>query len=88
MTEAVMTDEAPADELPITRRKAAEFLAAKGLPISYSTLMKLCSPAINEGPPSCGRWGRDTMYKPSDVLAWARKRMSQRSGDGSGNNPG
>src|SRR5215831_5606517 len=72
-------DNAP-DERPLTRREAAEFLTAQGFRTSTSTLAKLCSPAIGAGPPSCGRWGRDCLYLPSVLLAWARKRMQSGGG--------
>jgi hypothetical protein len=62
-------------ERPLTRREAAEFLTSHGFRISYATLAKLCSPAISEGPVSCGRWGRDSLYVPSDLLAWAQNRL-------------
>jgi hypothetical protein len=71
-----MPKAAPADENPLTRREAAEFLTTRGYRISASTLAKMCSPAINTGPASCGRWGRDSMYMPSALLVWARQRMS------------
>lgn len=79
--EGVAATAAPpaANELPMTRREAAAFLTSKGYRISYSHLGRLCSPAIAEGPESCGTWGRDAMYLPSALLAWAQKRMSPRS---------
>jgi hypothetical protein len=64
-----------ADERPLTRREAAQFLTSRGFKISYATLAKLCSPAISEGPQSCGRWGRDSLYMPSGLLAWAQNRL-------------
>ena len=81
-----LTHEAPgaietaADENPLTRREAAEFLTSKGFRTSHSTLTKMCSPAINTGPESCGRWGRNTMYLPPVLLAWAKARMSPGNG--------
>jgi len=77
---AMLDSLSPAGENPLTRREAAEFLTANGFRISASTLAKMCSPAINTGPASCGRWGRDSMYLPSALLAWARKRMSPGGG--------
>lgn len=64
------------DGIPLTRREAAEYLTGRGYRISYSTLTKLCSPAIDKGPKSCGIFGRDAMYLPSVLLAWAEHRMS------------
>jgi hypothetical protein len=71
---------ASTDETPLTRREAAEFLTSRGFRISLSTMTKMCSPAIATGPESCGKWGRDVMYLPSVLLAWARERMSPGSG--------
>lgn len=71
-----------AEETPLTRREAAEFLTSKGFKISHATLSKLCSPAIAEGPKSCGKFGRDSMYYPSVLLAWAKARMSSGSRNG------
>jgi hypothetical protein len=76
MREATGPAENRADEIPLTRREAAAFLTSKGFRMSHSTLTKLCSPAIGEGPESCGKFGRDRMYYPSVLLDWARKRMS------------
>jgi hypothetical protein len=63
------------EERPVTRKAAAEFLTAQGYPISSSTLTKMCAPADNTGPRSIGRWGRYTMYLPSELLRWARARL-------------
>ncbi len=67
---------AAADDRLLTRSEAAAFLRSHGYRISYSTLTKICSPAINTGPPSVGKFGRDNLYQPSVLLAWARTRMS------------
>jgi hypothetical protein len=72
------------DERPLTRGEAAAFLTSQGYRMSYSTLTKLCSPAINTGPESIGQWGRDAMYLPSVLLAWARSRMKTRTSAGRG----
>jgi hypothetical protein len=74
--EASAAIDAGAEEKPLTRREAAEFLTSKGFRISHATLSKLCSPAIDTGPKSCGKFGRDSMYRPSVLLAWAKNRMS------------
>jgi hypothetical protein len=63
------------DETLLTRRQLAPFLTQKGYPISYSTLQKYCSPAINTGPPVEGYWGRRPLHKGSKSLEWARKRF-------------
>jgi hypothetical protein len=57
------------DELP------AFLLQEMGLRLSKPTLHKLTSPGINTGPPSAGFWGKRQVFKPSDVLEWARARV-------------
>jgi hypothetical protein len=59
----------------LTRHALAPWLTERGFPISYSTLTKYCSPAINCGPPTEGYWGRVPVYLPSRALAWARSRL-------------
>jgi hypothetical protein len=59
----------------LMRRQLAEFLTQAGFPLSYSTLEKYCSPAINTGPPIDGYWGRCPMYRPDLALAWAQARL-------------
>ncbi len=73
----LMQTKAPtaSDERPLTRIEAAAFLTSRGFRISYSTLTKMCSPAIGTGPEFLGQWGRDAMYMPSALLAWARSRV-------------
>jgi hypothetical protein len=45
----------PFEETPLPRREAVEFRTARGFRTSHSTLTKMCSPAINTGPVSCGK---------------------------------
>jgi hypothetical protein len=59
----------------LTRKQLAEFLAGHGIPTSYSTLEKLCAPAINRGPPVAAWWGRRPLYDPAEALAWAESRL-------------
>jgi hypothetical protein len=63
------------DDILLTRRQLADFLTKAGFPISFSTLQKYCSPAINTGPPVAGYWGRLPMHNPQAALAWARSRL-------------
>jgi hypothetical protein len=53
----------------------AAFLTEQGYPLSKSTVSKICSPAINTGPPAEGLWGRLPKFSPDRVLDWARARM-------------
>jgi hypothetical protein len=59
----------------LTRAQLAEFLTARGYPISRSTLAKLCAPARGEGPPAIGFWSNRALYDPARALAWARNRF-------------
>jgi hypothetical protein len=70
-----IVDGKPAAEKLLARRALAEWLTEQGYPISYSTITKYCSPAINIGPPVEGYWGRLPMHSPSRALEWARSRM-------------
>jgi hypothetical protein len=58
-----------------TRRQLAEFLTARGFPISKSTLDKLAMPSRGEGPPPVGFWGNRALYDPKKALAWAKGRF-------------
>jgi len=58
----------------LTRPQLAEFLSERGFPISYSTLTKYCSPAINIGPPVEAYWGPRPMHSPVRALEWAKAR--------------
>ena len=59
----------------MTRRQLAEFLTARGFPISKSTLDKLSMPSRDEGPPPVGFWANRAFYDPSKALAWAKDRF-------------
>jgi hypothetical protein len=59
----------------LTRPQLAEFLSECGFPISYSTLTKYCSPAINMGPPVEAYWGPRPMHSPARALEWAKTRL-------------
>jgi hypothetical protein len=57
------------DDLP------AFLLEQMGLRLSLPTLHKMTSPGIANGPPSVGFWGKRQVFKPSEVLEWARGRV-------------
>lgn len=58
----------------LTRRELAPFLSQKGFKTSIHKLNRLCSPAINEGPPVAGRWGAADLYHPEAAVQWAEAR--------------
>jgi len=70
-----LIDGKPIEEKLLPRRALAEWLTEQGFPISYSTITKYCSPAINCGPPTEAYWGRLPMHRPSRALDWARARL-------------
>jgi hypothetical protein len=59
----------------ITRQEIPSFLKEHGYPVSISTLDKLTAPARGEGPKPAGIWGNRHLYRPRDVLAWAKNRF-------------
>jgi hypothetical protein len=64
-------------EVYLTLHDIPMFLREKtGIKISYSTLSKWCSPAINKGPQPFGYWGPRPYFSPNDVLSWAAARMT------------
>jgi hypothetical protein len=69
-------DENTQEKLIAGHRLLADFLTNElGCKTSTSTVTKICSPAINEGPPVEGYWGRSPLFLPSRVRQWARSRM-------------
>jgi hypothetical protein len=59
----------------LTRQQAALYLTASGFPTSEQLLAMLGMAAHRTtGPPIAGVWGRRVMYRPADLLAWARAR--------------
>jgi len=73
---------APAEGLPLmTRQQLVPFLNAHGIPISESTLSKLCSPAINRGPPIDSFWGKRPLHAPQPALEWAKSLLRDRPSD-------
>jgi hypothetical protein len=63
----------------LTRAQLAEFLTARGFPISRSTLDKMAMPSRSEGPPAVGLWGNRLLYDPERALAWAKRRFVEPS---------
>jgi hypothetical protein len=57
------------DDLP------AFLLEQTGLRLAIPTLHKMTSPGIGLGPPSAGHWGKRQVFRPSEVLEWARARV-------------
>ena len=53
----------------------SEFLTGEGFPIAESTVAKLCSPAIAQGPALEGYWQNQRTFDPGVVLAWAKSRI-------------
>ena len=72
MNSILSVDGKPLDKILLTRKQLAPWLTERGYKISYSTLSKICSPAINSGPPTECYWGRQPMHRPSRALDWAR----------------
>jgi hypothetical protein len=64
------------DDEPVITGYAAltEFMNKHGFRTSRSTLTKICSPAVNSGPPVEGYYGKFPMFRPSRTLQWARNR--------------
>jgi hypothetical protein len=65
----------------LTRQQLGEFLRGHGYPIGNSTLVKLCVPSINEGPPVSAFWGNRPLYDPDAALAWAEARCHPTKGE-------
>jgi hypothetical protein len=71
-----------ADGLPLmTRRQLVPFLNANGIPITWSTLNKLCAPRVGQGPPIAAYWGNKKLYAPQPSLDWARSRLRGQQAD-------
>jgi hypothetical protein len=59
----------------LTRSQLGEHLRLMGYPIGASTLVKICAPAIGQGPPVAAWWGRRPLYDADDGVAWAEGRL-------------
>jgi hypothetical protein len=67
---------AAASKKPLmTRRQIGAHLRANGFPICDGTLMKLCAPALGEGPPVAAWLGNRALHDPDVALEWARSRL-------------
>jgi hypothetical protein len=65
------------DEPFLTLGELAEYIKrVTGIRFGPSTMEKLCSPAINDGPKPACYIGKRPLFKPADVVAWARARLS------------
>jgi len=58
----------------LTRKEAAEYCRARGLPIAPTTLAKFVSEG---GGPPYYRFGRAAVYWPADLDAWITERLGQ-----------
>jgi hypothetical protein len=66
----------PEAEPLMTREQLREYLNNDlGIPVGKSTLVKLCAPAVGEGPPVAAWWNRRPLYSRRDAKAWAEKRL-------------
>jgi hypothetical protein len=61
----------------LLQTEIGEFLRKRGYPYGDSTIAKLCSPAINLGPPIDAYQGKRPLRTPEKVIAWAEGRLRQ-----------
>lgn len=61
----------PTNKHRLTRKQLLVELRDHGIPISESTLEKVCSPAVNQGPPVACYWGSRPLYDLDEALPWA-----------------
>src|ERR1700730_12984841 len=52
-----------------TRNEAIEYLRGRGVPITKSTMSKLC--ALGQGPKARARWSQSLLYLAADLDTWA-----------------
>ncbi len=56
----------------MTRFQVLEFVRDElGIPLSLTTLEKMCMPSVGKGPPVAGMWSRRPLYDREAVRAWA-----------------
>jgi hypothetical protein len=61
----------------LTQKQIAPFIReTTGIPVGDSTIVKLCSPAIGDGPRVATWFGRRPLYARTEVIRWARARRS------------
>jgi hypothetical protein len=58
----------------LTRRQAAQYLAANGYPITERYFEKLCVPGSDLGPKIDCWFGNRALYLPADLISWAQAR--------------
>lgn len=46
-----------------------------GIKLGKSTIAKLFSPAIGQGCEPAAYWNKRPLYRPSDIIAWAKSRL-------------
>src|SRR5262249_49474360 len=64
------------EELLIYRDGISPLLQEKlGIKLGKSTIAKLFSPAIGQGCEPAAYWNKRPLYRPSDVIAWAKSRL-------------
>jgi hypothetical protein len=61
----------------LTQTEIGPFLRERGFPYGNSTINKLCSPAINQGPPIDAYLGKRPLRTPEKVIEWAEARLRQ-----------
>jgi hypothetical protein len=49
--------------------------AELGIVLGKSTVAKLFSPAVGQGCEPAAFWNRRPLYRPADVIAWAKSRL-------------
>jgi hypothetical protein len=68
----------PESEPLMTRERLLAFLNNEvGVPISESTLDKLCAPSVGQGPPVAAYWGKRPLYSKAAARAWAESRLQK-----------
>jgi hypothetical protein len=71
----------PAEKKYLTQKEIGPFLRERGYPFGNSTIDKLCSPAIGEGPPVAAWLNKRPLRTPEACIAWAESRLSKQTGD-------
>ena len=74
-----MTQQIDPSEPLLTLGEIAPFIKhTMGIPFGLSTIEKLCSPAISDGPKPAFYVGKRPLFRPADVVAWAKARLSEK----------
>jgi hypothetical protein len=48
-----------------------------GIRMSLASVEKKFSPKVGQGPKPAAYWGNRPVYRPADVLEWAKARLTQ-----------